>query len=382
MLRILAAALLALAAGRPLDAQVLRKGPYLVYPNANTRMQILWQLDATAACRLEWGTDPSYGASVTTTEYGKDHQHSYTITGLTPATRYHYRVTAPGESRTGSFTAAPQADAANLKFLVFGDTRSFPADQDAVCARMIAAYRADPAFQTLALHVGDWVYSGDSEDDWTEQFFPRSYPNILALQADLPILGCRGNHEQTGTLFRKYWPYPHVTRSGFYWSFDYGPAHVAIVDQYTDYAPGSAQYTWLENDLASSGKPWKFIVLHEPGWSARGGHPNNTDVQERIQPLCLAYGVQIVFGGHNHFYARCEVEGVQHITTGGGGAPLRTPRRGAPGLVVAEGTHHFCEVEIQGGTLTCTVRRRNGTVIESFSLSTSAAGRARPLRSR
>ncbi|MBK9777870.1 MAG: hypothetical protein IPP62_16195 [bacterium] len=79
----------------------------------------------------------------------------------------------------------------------------------------------------------------------------------------------------------------------------------------------------------SSNKPWRFVVLHEPGWSAGGGHPNNAAVQAYLQPLFVQYGVSIVFTGHNHYYARAVVDGVNHITTGGGGGPLHTPVPGS-----------------------------------------------------
>lgn len=91
------------------------------------------------------------------------------------------------------------------------------------------------------------------------------------------------------------------------------------------YTPGSAEYNWLTNDLASTTKPWKILLFHEPGWSAGGSHANNTTVQTYIQPLCKQYGVDLVLNGHNHYYSRAVVDGVQHITTGGGGAPLYAP---------------------------------------------------------
>ena len=40
-----------------------------------------------------------------------------------------------------------------------------------------------------------------------------------------------GNHEGPATLFVKYFPYPFV--GGRYWSFDYGPIHVTVVDHPT-----------------------------------------------------------------------------------------------------------------------------------------------------
>ena len=291
----------------------VRKGPYMIYEGANTEMRLLWQLDTSQSCTIEWGETVSYGNSDTTSEYGNDHQYTYTITGLTPGVKYYYRVVGVG---SGSFTAAPPNNATDVKFLAYGDTRSYPADQDAVCAQMITTYMNDPAFQTITLHVGDWVSNGDSESDWTVQFFDPTYANINAFQANMPLNGCRGNHEKSGNLFYKYFPYPYV--NNFYWSYDYGPLHIAVVDQYTWNAN---QRDWLENDLASSTKQWKLILLHEPGWSAGGGHSNNSTVQNDIQPLCLAYGVDFVVGGHNHYYARCDVDGVHHITTGGGGAP-------------------------------------------------------------
>jgi len=114
-------------------------------------------------------------------------------------------------------------------------------------------------------------------------------------------------------------------------------------------------------------KPWKIIIFHEPGWSA-GGHGNNSVVQDNIQPLCETYGVDIVFAGHNHYYARADVNGIQHITTGGGGAPLYTPDSSYPYVVAAEETLHFCEIEIHGETLYLTARDTEGSVIDAFSL--------------
>jgi hypothetical protein len=346
----------------------VKKGAYLIYPGDNTQMTVLWQLDATRDCTLEWGTDTNYGNSVTLSEYGSDHQHQYTITSLTPGTKYYYRVQVEVGYLTGSFLAAPAADVENVKFLAYGDTRTNPDIHDAVNAQMIATYTADLAYQTFTMLTGDWVASGDNESDWINQFFDRSLSNTMKMQANLPINGCIGNHEQSGTVFEKYWPYPYES-DGMYWSFDYGAAHIVVLDQFTtSYASGSPQYIWLENDLANTTVPWKFIQLHAPGWSA-GRHGNNSAVQNDIQPLCETYGVDIVFAGHNHNYARAMVNGVAHITTGGGGAPLYEPEDGHPNIVVHDRSHHFCKIDIQGKQLTFEAVRLDGTVIDTFTMS-------------
>ena len=353
----------------------IQKGPYLIYPGNPTQMTVLWQLDFTGTCRLEWGLDTSHSVgSVLTTQYGTDHQHKYTIgtsTPLTPGTKYFYRVeveVGSGDYYTGTFLTAPGANAEDVKFLAYGDTRTDQASHNNVCAGIVSTYTGDPNYQTFLVHVGDWVNTGDSELSWATEFFSRSplYPSIKELQANLPLQGCVGNHEFYGNGFKKYWPYPYVADR--YWSFDYGPVHVVIVDQYVDYGPGSAQLTWVEDDLSASMKDWKIIVLHEPGWSAGGGHGNNGWVQRYIQPLCERYGVDIIFCGHNHYYARADVMGVQHITTGGGGAPLHTPHPSYPFVVAAARTYEFCKIDIRGHELTFEAVKPDGTIIDRFVL--------------
>ncbi|MGB2809711.1 MAG: Ig-like domain-containing protein, partial [Sedimentisphaerales bacterium] len=358
------------------ETEHIRKGPYLFYTGVNTEMKILWQVDVPQGCTLDWGTDPAdLSESVLTEEFGSDHQHEYIIGGdigkpaLVPGTKYYYKVTVGyGESYTGSFTTAPAVNADNVKFLAFGDTRAdaglVPYNYDLVCEAMNTFTITNPGYRTLVLNVGDWI-NNDTENDWQNMFFNRSLSNALELHANMPINGCIGNHEDAGIVYDKYYPYTYEP-GGRYWSFDSGPVHIAIVDQYTDYSTDSEQLTWLDNDLATSDKLWKIIVLHEPGWSV-GPHPDNTSVQSYIQPLCLAHDVDIVFGGHNHNYARCDVAGIQHVTTGGGGAPLRPVNLDTNLYVVAgESTLEFCEIEIQGDTLYYTARRPDQSVIDSF----------------
>lgn len=350
------------------SGQVLEKGPYLICTGVNTEMMVLWQTSAATSCSIEWGTSTSYGKSATVTRYGDD-QYKYTIGNLMPGTKYQYRVSVNSSKYTGSFRAPPPVYAGSVKMLAYGDTRSQPDRHDEVNAAMIEAYTDDPDYQTITLLSGDWT-SGDSESDWTSQFFGRTRANSMEMQANMPIAGCRGNHEGGAGNYGKYWPYPYES-GGMYWSFDYGPVHIAIVDQYAGYRTGSTQLTWLENDLATSTARWKFILLHAPGWSA-GSHGDAGDVRTYIQPLCETYGVSIVFAGHNHNYARAMVNGVAHVTTGGGGAPLYGVSWWE-NVVALESAHHFCEIDIQGGSLTLTARRTDGSVIDTVEMGAGAS---------
>ncbi len=362
------AAAVAVPAG-PSEAMVdlARKEPYLIYRGDPTQMQVLWQLSTAWTSNLQWGTDSTYSlGSVVTSAYGPDNQHTYTITGLTPGTRYLYRVITYGVTHGGSFIAAPSRGAKNLKFLAYGDTRTYADVHNAVARAMNSAVTADPARQTFTLFMGDYVTTGTSEGDWLSQFFSPTLADVRKLMATVPYFGTMGNHEGIGDLYVKYFPYPFV--AGRYWSFDYGPVHVAVLDQYTAYGAGSAQLLWLAADLAASTKPWKIVLLHEPGWSAGGGHANNTAVQTLIQPLCELYDVSIVFCGHNHYYARAVVNGVQHVTTGGGGAPLVAPVLPAANVVFAQAVNEFCTIDIEGGTLRLKAITSLGVAIDSVTL--------------
>lgn len=345
----------------------VRKAPYLIYTGDNTEMKLLWQLTCTDTCRIEWGMDTLYSlGSESTFEHGGDHQYSYTITGLTPSATYFYRVTAEKDTTIGSFRAASAGGGTAAGFFAYGDTRTYPDVHDQVARAIMSACSTDPGLKTLLVCVGDLVSQGDEEGDWDSEFFDPSYSNIQRMLANLPYQACRGNHEGSGAGFAKYFPYPFV--SPYYWSFDYGPAHFVVIDQYIDYSPGSAQYTWVANDLAATAKPWRFLVIHEPGWSAGGGHSNDSDVQDFLQPLCLEHSVSIVFAGHNHYYARADVDGVQHITTGGGGAPLHTPNVGYPNVVTAEAAYHFCQVKIEYGFLDFLAISADGDTLDRFTL--------------
>lgn len=344
----------------------VKKGPYLIYEGNPKSMMVLWQMDSSVKCTILWGVDKKYSSgNAQTAEYNTStHQHKYAISGLSPATRYYYQIKDVG---SGSFTTAPDSAATKVKFFVYGDTRSHPIDNDSVCGQMVNTYTNDLAFQTIVFHTGDWV-SADAETNWSSEWFNYTCIHMMKIQANLPINGCIGNHEGSGKYFKEYYPYPTGSKK-FYWSFNYGPVHFAIVNDVSEsFSPGSAQYKWLNNDLVSTTRPWKILLFHEPGWSA-GTHSDNTDVQKYIQPLCTKYGVDIVVCGHNHSYVRCLVDNIPHITTGGGGAELYPVNTTNQNVITAHSVHHHLEISIDSKLMTVIARQSSGAVIDSFQVS-------------
>lgn len=107
----------------------------------------------------------------------------------------------------------------------------------------------------------------------------------------------------------------------FWYSFEYGMVHVAMIDTETDFpdAPdepyGSAgldggpfgysgqQLEFLEADLASVDRtvtPWLIVAGHRP-WYSTGGRSNICSAcQSAFEPLLWKYGVDLGVFGHVH----------------------------------------------------------------------------------
>ena len=108
---------------------------------------------------------------------------------------------------SGTFYAAPAANATSVKFFSYGDTRTNGSIHNGLAGQVVSAYKSDPAFQTLNVSVGDWV-SADSSSAWSSEWFATSYTNLRTQDANIADIGIRGNHEGAATFWKQYWPEP------------------------------------------------------------------------------------------------------------------------------------------------------------------------------
>ncbi len=344
------------------------KAPYLIFSKNQSEMVVLWQLKLKNDCKVYISTDSLINNNaITNVEYNTEHQHEYIFKSLKSSTKYFYKIISDSEVKQGSFHSRPINKVIPFSFIAYGDTRTNPEDHDKVAKQILKTIHKDKKSQTFIVSTGDVVADGDDEDDWKNQFFDPQYKNIQKMLANMPYMVSMGNHEGQGELFAKYFPYNLYQNSRYYYSYDYADVHFIAIDQLTNLKPGSAQYLWLENDLKNSKAKWNIVFLHKPGWAA-GGHSNNKDVQKHLQPLFEKYNVNIVLAGHNHYYSRAVVNGIQHITTGGGGAPLYTPKKDKDKIVKIDKSLHFCKISIDSDKISIKVIRANGSVIEEFSI--------------
>ena len=76
------------------------------------------------------------------------------------------------------------------------------------------------------------------------------------------------------------------------------------LDQYTEALSGE-QTLWLENDLKSTDKKYKVVIMHKSLYSA-GSHIDDGDVKalrKQLTPIFADNGVCLVLSGHDHTYS-------------------------------------------------------------------------------
>ncbi|UCG83380.1 MAG: metallophosphoesterase [Dehalococcoidia bacterium] len=181
----------------------------------------------------------------------------------------------------------------------------------------------------FAVHVGD-MYVGDSffaaDVDKQAATFQKDVAKLV-----MPLYPVMGNHDAQG----KGWI---VARDIFfhgdrtYYSFDNGDSHFIILDAYIPDSWSSIsdeQIRWLEDDLRRNTKPHIFVFVHAPlyplGWHKGTSLDLDIELRDRLASLLIEYQADVIFNGHEHFYASFEYGGLMQVTTGGAGAKLRTP---------------------------------------------------------
>jgi predicted phosphodiesterase len=331
---------------------------------------ITWRTDVASSGAVEYG--PGDFASHVVSD-GPRTEHSLALTGLMPGETYTYRIRANGVVATEghAFKTPPPPGEAWFKFVVFGDSGTGSAAQFEV-ARLIEKLEPD-----FFLHTGDVIYESGEARHYDPRFFA---PYAVTLR-EAPIYPTIGNHDVGGIKAAAYLEAFHLPsnnseRSEWYYSFHYGNAHfIALYAKPGDpsqYAPGTPQYEWLNEELRNSTARWKFVYFHPAPYvsSLRGSDLPSRQV---LSPLFETYAVDVVFTGHEHLYERTLprldfVPGgsaVTYIVTGGGGARLTRAGR-SDFTAYSESAYHVVEVRVMGDVLVAQAIRVDGVVMDTF----------------
>jgi hypothetical protein len=362
------------------------------------------------------------------------YQWRATLTGLEAGARYCYRVefgaASPiidllGSDPSPSFlTQMPAGSSEPFSFAVFGDWGAAGEAEGGADNRQAQVMSQVAASGVrFAVGTGDTAYPGGSQTNYGDLI--QTGTNVSAIFSPLgwtqagstiPMFNPLGNHGFNSTHLA-IWPASEAAASsagryemetyccangtssasypsGWY-AFDAGNArfyvleaawsgsNVGTADAYkNDYdahwAPGTAQYQWLANDLATHPSQLKFAFFHYPMYSSNASEASDPYLRgpDSLEGLLARHGVDIGFSGHAHNYTRNvkpHDDSLVTYVTGGGGARLQPATRcaapvayaigwsyssggsscgGAPRPTSVAEVFHFLKVSVNGSQVT------------------------------
>ena len=240
-----------------------------------------------------------------------DEDHSmllWRITGLTENTEYVAQVGSNGYwSAPFRFITGKSNSEAPFSFMYLGDVQKGFAQWGKMIGNAYAAY---PDMR-IGIIGGDLVDDGHANNEW-QAFMAYASP-VFSRIAMAPI---PGNHDDTD-LFYGYLAdvFPHnsdigATKNKGYYSFDYGNAHFTMLNSNLLSIPGAGSHAelmaWLQADLQkAAAQEWRFAVMHYPPYPIMAAdNYSDSNLRDYWIPVFEQYGVDIVFAGHQHAYAR------------------------------------------------------------------------------
>ncbi len=350
----------------------------------DSSISVIWETDkATLATTLAYGTAPDkldqfvQGVTFINPDdlYGSVlyplRAHEAHVCGLSPDTTYYFAVGGDGwygnvySVRTGPAVG----NSSSFRFAVVGDSNAFYWLFQRVATKM-ATYAPD-----WLLFTGDLVNSGFSQWEW-EQWFAAADP----LVAHVPTMTVHGNHEDMATGYFALFAMPGNEE---YYSFDYGNAHVVVLNDSPppDEPITGKQAAFLDADLAAAqGRPnppkWYITSHHRPMFSSDNGEGSNLSVRAAWQPIYEKRHTDVDFNGHNHHFemtapvlgdAVATTGGIRYVTSAGGGALFDAPTPvNNPWSIAYYAGLSFAIVDVDDSALTVTGYRTDGTVIHTF----------------
>ena len=302
----------------------------IVAQDNSTSRTIMWQsdnseADAVIEYRLE-GAEKSQTIGATDKAFTDDgsttYIHEATLTGLTPNTKYEYRV-GYGTDRRSDWYRLETAGASVYDVLIYPDSQSGDYSQWEEIVKSSALRNPRTA---LYISMGDLVDNGEHAYQW------RSWLNsIKPLSANVPLATTLGNHEMYTLDWKMREPYAYLnyfavppngneTFNRRYYSYDFGDVHYVVLDtmlyesnhedNHDTHHPDlyDVQIQWLRQDLAANTKKWTVVLMHRDPFQYAFDRPGANraigfdDEGVLFMPIFDEFNVDLVLSAHLHSY--------------------------------------------------------------------------------
>jgi len=215
------------------------------------------------------------------------------------------------------------------------------------------------------------------------------FNHIQPIAASKPWMVTVGNHEKEGDLkfaaFENRFKMPG--NNNFWYSFNYGFAHILVISTEHDLLPGSEQHQFIVSDLEKANKyrrevPWIILTGHRAlyGSNKRWFHKEKAQQQrDNLLPLIDKYSVDIAIFGHCHAYERThplyndeiDPKGTVYLLAGVAGAELDKDWELQPQWSAYRTAHHgygLLHVKSHDKLRFCYHRERDGKMWDAFTL--------------
>ncbi len=311
-----------------LTSSLLNAQPSLIHlslqseakPGAVAPVTVTWCSDNTGGKQfVRYGvtSDPGKKVKAEKSQYNGKTFFKADLDKLKPGTRYFYRSGSDKEGWSPVYSFNSEPDTGTFRVGIFGDTQNNENNKSFEKTRIIADLLKTYS-PSLTLHMGDIVNDGSQTESWFD--FLSVTEELNAISPLMPVLG---NHDVQNSVgedfqepFQDFYSLFNLPGDEVNYSFTYGKVRfigifsgcaqaAAEIDQ-MKYKPGSAEYIWLDEELAKAenetGISWIIVWMHYPvnsfGWS------NIAKWKENILPLLEKYRVDICLAGHRHVYER------------------------------------------------------------------------------
>ena len=234
-----------------------------------------------------------------------------------------------------------------------GNDQAVVDNKDQVAPNCESVLRPAPPVKTYVVAAAGDIAGEGAGDDETAAVLDRLAPSIVLTTGDnaypdgtlsdfqayyAPTWGRHrsrtrptpGNHDYHTEGAMGYFTYFGSRAPGPYYSFDLGAWHLISLNSEISMDEGSAQYEWLQQDLASTTARCTLAYWHKPRFTA--GKYRDFTFTTPIWRLLYVAKAEVVLNGHDHNYQRyglltpdgspAPVRGIREFVVGTGGRSL------------------------------------------------------------
>ena len=255
--------------------------------------------------------------------------HKVTVSGLSAGETYQYRV-GDGETFSDYGTFVTDDGDSSFSFIEIADVQATPLENF-----LKAALTVDAAFETLP-EAEFIVNCGDFTNDSTNEEWNCYDTAFGKINQSTTIVPVAGNHDGFGVehwfdnMFNLDTSESVQVNDGVNYSFDYGNAHIAVLNTNDMMCMTLAQMQWLKNDMNSTSKDWKIVFMHKSPYTLGkdGKWPDALYLGKSLTKVFDMCDVDLVMSGHDHMYLRTkpltnnrvdEKNGVTYVLSGTAG---------------------------------------------------------------